>query len=566
MSPYHKQIVTLPQRGKVVLYVSMVLIILVAWFGSLELRGLFIPDEGRYAEIPREMLASGDWITPRQNDLKYFEKPPLQYWMTAVSYRLFGEDEWTARLPSTLFGFFAVLMAGFTGYRLWGLQAGLATAAILGGSWAFFLAGQYLTLDMTLTACMTFSLCSFLLAQREGTTPSSHGWILVAWVATALAVLSKGLVGIVLPALSLFAYIAIRRETALLKRMRPLAGGALFLLIASPWFIAVQYRNPEFFKFFFVHEHFQRFAESGHNRPGVWWYYLPIMILGLMPWTPVLLKTGIDWLREQHPRVSGFSPALFCVLWATVIVMFFSASHSKLPAYVVPAFPAVALAIASRIQTRSTDSLKWAAYGVSLVGILFLVLTALLPGTAKFSALGSDAIRQIPQLYWAEGILIASGIAALLSARGGRFATTGVILMFGTFAFWQLVFDFLYDIDASLSSERLIERLTENRRPFHPELPFFSIAQYDESVPFYLGRTVTLVNHIGELGPGIDAEPEKAIPTVEQFERIWLAQKGQAYAIMRPQEFDQLRQAGLPMAAVVSDKRLAVVSRWVDDN
>ena len=251
-----------------ILYVAVFLFVASAWFGSLELRGLFVPDEGRYAEIPREMLATGDWITPRLNDLKYFEKPPLQYWMTAVSFRLFGEDEWTARLPAAMAGFFAMLMVGYTGYRLWGARTGALAAAMLVGSWAYFLAGQYLTLDMTLSACLTFALCSFLLAQSEKRVARMNAWMVAAWLAAALAVLSKGLIGAVLPAMTLFAYIVLRRETTLLRRLNPLVGTALFLLVALPWFVAVQLRNPEFFHFFFIHEHFQRFAESGHNRPG----------------------------------------------------------------------------------------------------------------------------------------------------------------------------------------------------------------------------------------------------------------------------------------------------------
>src|SRR4051812_23752714 len=175
---------------------AVLILVATAWFGSLELRGLFVPDEGRYAEIPREMLATGDWITPRLNDLKYFEKPPLQYWMTAVSFEVFGEDEWTARLPAALAGFLAMLMVGYTGYRLWGAQTGALAATVLVGTWGYFLAGQFLTLDMTLTACLTFALCAFLLAHSGG--PAAHAkWMLLAWLAAALAVLAKGLVGIV---------------------------------------------------------------------------------------------------------------------------------------------------------------------------------------------------------------------------------------------------------------------------------------------------------------------------------------------------------------------------------
>lgn len=170
---------------------------MVAWFGSIELRGLFIPDEWRYAEIPREMVATGDWVTPRLNDLKYFEKPPLQYWLTAMSLTAFGDDEWSARLPNALLGFLAVLATAFTARRLWGPEGAISTAVVLGSSWAFYLPGQYLTLDMTLTAFSTMALCSFLLTQQAG-AQGRRLWMCLAWVSCAFAVLSKWLIGVVI--------------------------------------------------------------------------------------------------------------------------------------------------------------------------------------------------------------------------------------------------------------------------------------------------------------------------------------------------------------------------------
>lgn len=548
---------------KRLLLVVVSLLFLASWFGSLELRGLFIPDEGRYAEIPREMLATGDWVTPRLNGLKYFEKPPLQYWLTALSFRWFGEDEWTARLPSAMLGFLALLMVGYTGYRLWDARTGVLAVAILGSSCAYFLAGQYLTLDMTLTACLTFALCSFLLAQDQTGARSRNAWMIGAWVAAALAVLSKGLIGAVLPAATFLAYVALRRETALWRRLGLVAGVALFLLIATPWFVAVQHRNPEFFNFFFIQEHFQRFAEAGHRRPGPWWYYVPIVIVGLMPWTPALLKEGIDGWRARPGRSSSFSPAWFCAVWTGVIIVFFSASHSKLPAYILPAFPPMALLLARRLRTRDCISLKWSVAVAMLSGPAMLASIPLLATLQKFALLGENAAGELPWLYAAAGVLLFAGTAAMVSVRRGRSPLAVAILAVGALGFWNLVFGFLHEIDASLSSERLIESLTqeEEHNPFHPEAPFYSIAQFDHSVPFYLGRTVTLVDTRGELGFGIDAEPYKQIPTIERFAERWLTHDGQAYAILRRDMLATLRQQGLPMTELVSDQRLVVVAR-----
>lgn len=537
------------------------ILLFAAWFASLELRGLFIPDEGRYAEIPREMLATGDWVTPRLNDLKYFEKPPLQYWLTAVSFRFFGEDEWTARLPSALLGFLAVLMLGFTGYRLKGAATGLLAAVILGSSWAFFLGAQYLTLDMTLSAFLTAALCAFLLAQNEHVIGRRNAWMLAAWIATALAVLSKGLIGIVLPGLAIASYAVVRRDPGLLRRLNPFAGSALLLVIAAPWFIIVQYRNPEFFEFFFIHEHLERFAESGHHRAGPWWYYVPIVIVGLMPWTPALLRTFAEWRTTPTGGPREFSVEWFAALWALVTLLFFSLSQSKLPAYVLPAFPAIALILAQRIQHRPQEILGWSAWGTALLAGVLTASLWFLPGASKFAALGQDARSAIPWLFAATALLLVSAVAAIVLVRRARFAAVIACLALGSLGSWNLVFEFLHAVDESLSSERLIETLTQDHRPFRPDIPFYSVSQFDTSVPFYLGRPLTLVATRGELAPGIDAEPQKAIASIEQFVSVWNAQAGQAYAILRPDTLAVLRQRGMPCHELVSDKRLSVVSR-----
>src|SRR3954447_15811124 len=183
-------------------FVAAIVALALAWSAGLEFRGLFQPDEGRYAEISREMLVSGDWITPRLNGLKYFEKPPLQYWATAASFALFGEDEWTARLWTAVTGFLGVLFLVFAGNRLGPPGAGSIAGLVLASSCAYFLSSQYLTLDMAVTFFMSAALLAFVLA-HQGAPPVKRAWMLLAWAAMACAVLTKGLVGIVLPGMVL---------------------------------------------------------------------------------------------------------------------------------------------------------------------------------------------------------------------------------------------------------------------------------------------------------------------------------------------------------------------------
>jgi 4-amino-4-deoxy-L-arabinose transferase-like glycosyltransferase len=508
------------------------------------------------------MLATGDWVTPRLNDLKYFEKPPLQYWLTAASFALLGEDEWTARLPPAILGFAALLVVGFTGHRLWGPRTGVLAALILGSSWGYFLGGQYLTLDMTLTACLTIVLCALLLAQDEQAVPAQRartGWMLAAWACAGLAVLSKGLIGIVLPAMSLAAYRAIRGPGSL-TRLQLARGGPLFLAIALPWFVLVQWRNPEFFDFFLVREHLQRFVSSEHNRPGPWWYYLPILIVSLVPWIAALLHS-LSRHREFGPVEGKFSPAWLCGLWAAVIIVFFTISRSKLPAYVLPALPALAFLVARHLSVETAHRLRWPALATLALGLALLVAMPVLSTLSLFASADPEPGLQLPWLYAASALLAASGLVAWRYCRSQSWLSSAVTLAVGTFVAWNCVFAFLHHLDARFSSERLIEELTGDRKPFRPDAPFFSVEQFDHSVPFYLGRTVILVAVRGELSPGIDAEPDKAIADTGQFVERWKRLPGEAYAVLAPGRFAELQRQGVPMFEILRDHRLVIVER-----
>jgi 4-amino-4-deoxy-L-arabinose transferase-like glycosyltransferase len=230
-----------------------------AWFGNLGYRHLIKPDEGRYAEIPREMIATGDWLTPRINGYRYFEKPPLQYWATAASFSAFGLSECAARLWPGLTGFLCVLMVFWAGNRLLGPPAGLFGAAVTASSALYAIIGHLLTLDMSLSVFMSAAALGFAVAQSEAADAARRRWMLASWAAMALAVLTKGLVGAVLPIAAVGAYILVERDWKLLARLELLRGGLLFLAIAAPWFVLVSRANPEFAHFFFIHEHLERF-------------------------------------------------------------------------------------------------------------------------------------------------------------------------------------------------------------------------------------------------------------------------------------------------------------------
>jgi 4-amino-4-deoxy-L-arabinose transferase-like glycosyltransferase len=535
----------------------------VLWFGFLELRGLYFPDEGRYAEIPREMLATGDWVTPHLNGIPYFEKPPLQYWATAATFAVASADEWTTRLWPASAGLLTVIGVLLTARRLFSRRAGWMAATVLGSCWGYFLGSQFVTLDMTLTAFMTGALCAFLVAQDARTgARGRRRFMLLAWALCALGVLTKGVVGIALPVLALGLYIALTRDFALLKRLTLRAGLALFLAIAAPWFVLVELRNPGFAEFFFVREHLMRYTQPVHHRVGPWWYFVPVAIAFLMPWLPAIVA-ALWHDRTRAPRTApAFDAARFAWCSAAAILVFFSLSSSKLPAYIMPGIGAVALAAAVPLARRFDATLRHGARTLVVAGGILAV--AVLPALqfVKVPIVRADLATGTPWIVVAVLAMIGGGLLAWHLQRRGRRLPALAAVALSSLVACQAAAVLAAHIDDYFSSERLIERLTgdEHHRAFRPDLPFYSVDMFDHTVPFYLGRTVTLVREQGELAWGISHAPANYIATLEAFEQRWTADTD-GYAIMTGTTYEELRAKALPMRLVDRDSRRVIVAR-----
>lgn len=544
--------------------IALVVAILALWFGFLEVRGLYFPDEGRYAEIPREMLATGDWVTPRLNGIPYFEKPPLQYWVTAAVFAVAGEDEWTVRLWPALAGLAAVVAVLLTVRRLLSRRAGWMAAAVMGSCWGYFLGTQFVTLDMSLTAFMTGALCAFLVAQEARSGPRERrNYMLAAWALCALAVLTKGIVGVALPVLAVMAYVALTRDFSLLRRLHIGAGLAVFAAIAAPWFVLAELRNPGFADFFFIREHLLRYLRPEHRRPGPWWYFVPIAIGFLMPWLPAIAASS--WRQVPRPRTpaaDGIDVRRFAWCSAAAIFVFFSLSSSKLPAYIMPAMGAAAIAVAAPLARRFDRAVRITAWTLAIAGIAGAVLAVPAATFIKVPMVRDQVATGMPWIFGGALVFVIAGVVALRLLRRRlrlrALALLAVASMIGCQGGGLLA----AHIDGYFSAERLIERVTggASQRPFRKDVPFYSVDTFDHTVPFYLGRTVTIVREQGELAWGIATAPANYIADIGEFDRRWRA-GGEAYAIMGQQTYDYLSGLGLPMRLVDSDGRRVVVSR-----
>ena len=546
--------------------VALLLLFGLIWFSNLDYRRLVHPDEGRYAEIAREMSVSGDWVTPRLNGIRYFEKPALQYWITAATYDAFGVHQWTARLWPALAGFLCVLFTGYVGLRLGGAQLGLYSAAALAGSVWHIVNSHFLTLDSGLTLWMGVGLGGLLVAQRaDATRREQRSWMLVAWAALALAVLSKGLIGVVLPGGALLLYSLLTRDWGVWRRVHIVAGIIVFLAIAAPWFVIVSLRNPGFFDFFFIHEHFTRFLTSEHRREGPWWYFLPILLVGTLPWVTVLAwRLRRAW---THAPVSsnGFAWPRFALVWSAFILLFFSASGSKLPSYILPMAPALALIIGRELELLPESLLvRLSLPLLALMGVLWLFAMF---GYDAIAARLADARQPLllllawgPWIKAALGVAFAGGAVSLLAMRRGRRTAAVLGLAFTTLVAVQLALTGFDELAQLRSTEPLLERIGAQYGPLRRDVPFYSVHMYDQTLPYYLGRTVTQVEHPDELAMGLASEPEKAIDNVAEWRRRWEG-ADQAYAIMQPDDYSKLQRDGVPMREIGRDPRRVIVAR-----
>lgn len=520
------------------------------WFGTLDYRKLVKPDEGRYAEISREMALAGDWVTPRLNGLKYFEKPPLQYWATAIAFETFGQSEWTARLWTALTGFLGVLLAGLTARRLFGPTAAVYAVAILASSLLYLAMAHINTLDMGLSFFLEVAVCGFLLAQ-EG----DRRWMLAAWAGLALAVLSKGIVALVLTGGTLILYSLTSRDWAPWRRFELLRGLPLFLLIAVPWFIAVSLANPEFPGFFFIHEHFDRFLTTSHRRTAPGWFFVPILLLGALPWTTMALQSlGQAWARRALPELQA---RRFLLLWCVVVFAFFSISQSKLPSYILPLFPALALLLADFLPRMSRRALLGHIGCVALVALACLLLAPLIAKRA-------DAITPAEMVEPYGRVAIASAAIWLVGALAAfwlawRQRRTPAVLVLAA-ASLLAAFGVLLGHENLNRSSSAYFVASQVKPLLKPGVPFYSVRVYDQTLPFYLDRTVTLVQYRDEFSFGQDHEPGKWIPTEAEFRQRWLTDRD-AFALLEPEIFESLRQHGLPMTEVARDTRRVIVRK-----
>ncbi|MDR2769543.1 MAG: glycosyltransferase family 39 protein [Puniceicoccales bacterium] len=494
----------------------------VLFFWQIAFRPLANPDEGRYAEIAREMLVSGDWITPRLNGILYFEKPPFVYWCTAMGQRIFGENLWGVRFFNALLTLLTCLSVYRFCAHFFNRKVGTIAAGLLGTSALMFGMSQVLTLDGTLGFFVTATLLSFAwgFLETDNRSAQRHFWL--AYIFMALAILTKGLIGIVFPA---FIGIPWLIYTGYWRKMRQahIAWGLLLvLLINFPWHYAIATKHAIFCKFYFWHEHFERYFLPTHNRMKPFYFLLVSFLVGLIPWTfflPRALILSFKSVKEKTRR----NILVFGCLWSVSLITFFSRSQSQLIPYVLPAIPGIIFPLAYAFSTP--HFLQQCRIEYFVWATAFLITSYFLP-----SIVAKRALEPLPQfaLVSIELVLIAGSLGALACLKKSpklsfSFLTT---TMCGIYFMLPLFFPYFQRLNASWVSQVILQSSEK------PSI-IYCAYEYFQDLPFYLKQVVGIVDHVpGEQLLGYQLEGCDRYISQEQLVHLWTSEKT-IYAVVR---------------------------------
>lgn len=311
---------------------------------------LFEPDEGRNAEVAREVLLVQDWEIPHYNFTPRLDKPILFYWLVALSYKLFGVSEWSARLPSALMGFGCLLLTLLFAQGCLGSREALWSGLILITSVEFFILSRTVIPDMILTFFITLSLYAFFRGTQIEHRRTKRTLYLMMYTAMGAGFLVKGPIGLTFPAMVIFSYLLLNGGWFVVRDMELLLGIPLLVIIVAPWYGWAELRHPGYLHYFLIEENLLRFLTDHFNRSEPWYYFVPVLALGFFPWTVVLPMA----LRDLWKR-SFSTETLFLLCWTVVPLLFFSLSQSKLPHYILPIYPPLSILVGEAVAERLRD-------------------------------------------------------------------------------------------------------------------------------------------------------------------------------------------------------------------
>ncbi len=441
---------------------------------------LFDPDEGRNAEVAREMAATNDYVLPRFDGLPYLDKPIVYFASAAVVMEVLGPTETAARLPAYLFTLATLIVVVWFVKRRWGMDAGWLAALALATMPLVLAYARTTIMDSALAFCTTLGILAFW-EERP----------VLAWAAIGLGAITKGPIAILVPLVTLIPYSLITGRTV--RRLFPLAGLAVFAIVALPWFLAVSHRVPEFPHYVFVRETFERVTTKSFHRTAPFWYYLPIVPVAAFPWIVPALAGLKNWrwawlARRVNPRAQE---SILLACWVLGPLLFFSLNQSKLPQYVLPLMPPFALAAARGLDAGIGVGRRTYAAIAALLGLALVSLTIWLPVPISLTP-GERAA--IPQTALALGIaLLISAALVWYAGRGERPRPALTVMGYAlTVLAMPIVSGRLLAAVGEDRSSATIAQVIQNAGPMGAPMEVVGVAAFPTSLPFYLRHQVLL--------------------------------------------------------------------------
>lgn len=537
-----------------VLFFICIALVCFLYLGHIGSYHLIELDEGRYTRIPMEMVLSGDYITPHLDYMPYFEKPIFHYWVTALMMELFGIQEFTGRILPALTGLGNVFLAGWLGSMMFGRRTGLLAAGILATTALNLIISSIGILDMALTFFVNACLVSFYAFERT----ERKRFLLLFYFSMGCAVLTKGLIGAIFPLGILFWYTILTKRWRLFTRLFYVPGIVLFLVVTVPWYYLVCRENPDFFYFFFIREHFLRFATKMHERFQPWYFFIPVVLAGMMPWTGFLAalcsKHGIirkiDSLRNRQDMI-------LLLLWFGLIYVFYTFSSSKLAPYIMPCWLPMAVLTAASIQ-RCRQEKTWLCHCFLINSLLCL----------SFGALGIVYILHTDYLtvdgFLHQGMILIIAlwagtiVAAFVWKRKRDVIAVSVILCCMGFFFGLGA----HQIQGQIHNNQSAYGISQQANALDPQTA--KLVNYGSFCPglmYYTNQPVIACGYQGELEFGIAHSPSKDLyMDEEQLKEQWNSSE-RLIIVLKTMYLDTcLDVLGTPPAQMIQDGKYTLLT------